>query len=212
MARRSAKSLSELKDFSRPANLTPAARAESTSSSFRSALAQLGPVAPITVAARVTHAPDLPPPLPLQRQADDRAVLHESVTSAFSIDTLLEADDSLSFRQPGVGPEVLRKLRRGDWVIQGELDLHGLRVEAAHTAVQNFLRQAVQNGRRCLRIVHGKGLRSVAGQPVLKGKVKSWLVHRAEVLAFCQARPAEGGSGALLVLLRPRPKPNKLPK
>ncbi|MGH6623990.1 MAG: Smr/MutS family protein, partial [Burkholderiaceae bacterium] len=109
----------------------------------------------------------------------------------------------LSFQRPGVCADVLRKLRRGEWVIQDEVDLHGCRVDEARELLAIFLRETLKQGLRCVRVVHGKGLGSRGRQPVLKGKARTWLAQRDEVIAFCQARPAEGGSGALVVLLRP---------
>jgi DNA-nicking Smr family endonuclease len=97
---------------------------------------------------------------------------------------------------------VLRKLRRGHWIVQAELDLHGLTRTEAHEAVAGFLREALRRARRCVRIVHGKGLGSKNREPVLKGKVRVWLAQRDDVLAFCQAPAAQGGSGAMLVLLK----------
>jgi DNA-nicking Smr family endonuclease len=96
---------------------------------------------------------------------------------------------------------VVRKLRRGGWRIQGQLDLHGLRREDAREALAGFIREAHKAGWRCVRVVHGKGLGSPGKTPVLKGRVHSWLVQKKEVIAFAQARPAEGGAGALMVLL-----------
>ena len=98
---------------------------------------------------------------------------------------------------------MLRKLRRGVWVTQAQLDLHGLRRDEAREQLQIFLREAARTGWRCVRIVHGKGNGSPGRQSVLKSKVKGWLVQRLDVLAFVQARAADGGHGALLVLLRP---------
>lgn len=165
--------------------------------------AEVGTVTPLSIKQRVEH--DRPPhlPIPRQRIEDDQQVLIASVSDEFEIDTLLHTDAELSFRRPGIGPDVLRKLRRGEWVIQGHLDLHGARVDEAREQIGSFLRDAVRRGQRCVRIVHGKGLGSKDRQPVLKGKVRVWLAQRDEVIAFCQARPAEGGSGALVVLLRP---------
>ena len=130
-------------------------------------------------------------------------MLVASVSDEFEIDTLLHTDDELSFRRPGVGPDVLRKLRRGDWVIQDEVDLHGCRTDEARELLAGFLRDAVKRGVRCVRVIHGKGLGSKDKQPVLRGKTRVWLAQRDEVIAFCQARPAEGGGGALVVLLKP---------
>ena len=142
-----------------------------------------------------------PPPVPVQQQLDEQAVMREAISDEFDADTLLDTDEALSFRQPGMGPDVVRKLRRGGWSIQGQLDLHGLRREDAREALGEFLRNATKAGWRCVRVVHGKGLGSPGKTPVLKGRVQSWLVQKKEVLAFAQARPAQGGAGALVVLL-----------
>lgn len=177
-----------------------AARATRAADEFRDAV---GDVTPLTIRARVEHDRPPHPPLPKKRWEDDEQVLVASVSDEFEIDTLLHTDDELSFRRPGVGPDVLRKLRRGDWVIQDEIDLHGCRTDEARELLAGFLRDAVRRGVRCVRVVHGKGLGSQDRQPVLKGKTRVWLAQRDEVIAFCQARPAEGGSGALVVLLKP---------
>ena len=132
--------------------------------------------------------------LELVRQRDDALALPPA---------LLETDEALSFRRADIGPEVVRKLRRGVWAIQAELDLHGLRRDAAREALGAFMRQAERSGLRCVRVIHGKGNGAPGREPVLKGKVKGWLVQRQEVIAFAQARAADGGHGALLVLLRP---------
>ena len=142
-----------------------------------------------------------PAPIPVQQQLDDLAVMREALSDEFDFDTLLDTDDALSFRRPGMGPDVVRKLRRGGWSIQGQLDLHGLRREDAREALSLFIRTAHKTGWRCVRVVHGKGLGSPGKTPVLKGKVQGWLMQKKEVLAFAQARPAEGGAGALVVLL-----------
>ena len=142
-----------------------------------------------------------PAPVPVQQQLDELAVMREAISDEFDADTLLDTDDALSFRRPGMGPDVVRKLRRGGWSIQGQLDLHGLRREDAREALGEFLRDATKAGWRCVRVVHGKGLGSPGKTPVLKGRVQGWLVQKKEVLAFAQARPAQGGAGALVVLL-----------
>jgi DNA-nicking Smr family endonuclease len=174
---------------------------------FKRAVAALGDVKPLAPHGRKQHARPPHPPQPVQRQLDERQVLAQSVSDEIDLESLLDTDEALSYRRPGIGPDVLRKLRRGHWVIQSELDLHGHRVEEARAELAAFLKEAIKRGLRCVRIVHGKGLRSKDRQPVLKGKVRAWLVQRDEVIAFCQARAAEGGSGALIVLLRPTPPP-----
>ncbi|MFM1907494.1 MAG: hypothetical protein RLZZ591_1171 [Pseudomonadota bacterium] len=150
-----------------------------------------------------------PEPLPLQQQKDDEAVLQEAISDEFDVSTLLDVDEHLSFRRPGIGTDITRKLRRGDWSIQRQLDLHGLRTEEAREALGQFIRDVTKQGLRCVRVVHGKGLGSPGKAPVLKSRVHSWLVQKKEILAFVQARPAEGGAGALVVLLQAGPAAQK---
>lgn len=145
-----------------------------------------------------------PRPLPIAKHylADEQAALQESLSDEFTIETLLDTDGDLSFTRPGIGRDVLRKLRSGRWVMQSELDLHGMRRDDAREALGEFVRKAIRQGHRCVRIIHGKGLGSVNKEPVLKSKVRNWLVQKEEILAFCQARAADGGAGALVVLLK----------
>ena len=152
---------------------------------------------------RTNHRLPPPPPVPVQHLRDEQAVLHESLSDEFDITTLLEIDDQLSFRRPGIGSNVAAKLRSGHWSIQAHLDLHGLRSDAARERLGAFLREAWQAGLRCVRVVHGKGHGSPGKTPVLKNKVHAWLVQKDVVLAFVQARPADGGAGAVVVLLKP---------
>ncbi|MDD5332488.1 MAG: Smr/MutS family protein [Rhodoferax sp.] len=142
-------------------------------------------------------------PQAMQYRRDEKAVLREAISDEFDVSTLLDADDLLSFRRPGIGTDVTRKLRRGDWTIQRQIDLHGLRRDEAREHLSFFIREAHKQGIRCVRVVHGKGLGSPGKAPVLKSRVHSWLVQKQEVLAFVQAKPADGGAGALLVLLAP---------
>ncbi|MDM0043737.1 Smr/MutS family protein [Variovorax dokdonensis] len=151
----------------------------------------------------VALAPEPPAPIPFQHQLDEQRVLIESLSDEFDVGTLLDADDAMSFRRPGIGTDVTRKLRAGEWSIQRELDLHGLRSDEAREALARFIRTAHKHGIRCVRVVHGKGLGSPGKQPVLKTKTQRWLIQKNEVLAFVQAKPAEGGAGALVVLLAP---------
>lgn len=162
-----------------------------------------GTVRPLPEQRKTLLKKEQPKPVPVQRQRDEAAALQEALSDAFDASTLLETDELLSYRRPGIGPDVTRKLRRGDWAIQRQLDLHGLRTEDAREALGKFIREARQHGIRCVRVVHGKGLGSPGKTPVLKGRVQSWLVQKQEILAFVQARPAEGGAGALVVLLQP---------
>ena len=163
----------------------------------------VGQVMPLRKPAHAALARPRPPARARQRERDDAAVLVEAISDGFDAESLLDTDDALSFRRRGVGVDVVRKLRRGVWVLQGELDLHGLRRDEARERLSGFLRDAARSGQRCVRIVHGKGHGSPGREPVLKAKVKSWLVQRSEVLAFTYARAADGGHGALIVLLKP---------
>jgi DNA-nicking Smr family endonuclease len=175
-------------------------RAEAESDLFQRAA---GAVNRLPQHGRVHHVPEPPAPIPAQRQLDDQRVLKEAISDEFDASTLLEVDEAMSFRRPGIGIDVARKLRRGHWSIQGEIDLHGLRTDDAREALAAFLREAVRQEWRCVRVVHGKGLGSPGKTPVLKGKVHGWLVQKNEVLAFVQARGDEGGAGAVVVLLKP---------
>jgi DNA-nicking Smr family endonuclease len=163
----------------------------------------IGDVTPLRPHGRHRARSTPPAPDPVSRWRDDDEVLQASVSDEIDVETLLDTDETLSFRQAGIGPDVLRRLRRGHWTIQTQIDLHGHRVDEARHALTGFLRAAVKRGLRCVRVVHGKGLGSKDRVPVLKGKVRAWLAQREEVIAFCQARAADGGSGALIVLLRP---------
>ena len=165
----------------------------------------IGPVKALPARHRPGHRAQLQPaqpaPIPVQQQRDELAVMREAISDEFDVETLLDTDEALSFRRPGMGPDVVRKLRRGGWSIQRQLDLHGLRREDARDTLAAFIREAHKAGMRCVRVVHGKGLGSPGKTPVLKGRVQSWLIQKQEVIAFVQARPAEGGAGALVVLL-----------
>ena len=160
-----------------------------------------GAVQPVPDKRRALLKKEPPAPQPMQYQRDEKAVLVEAISDEFDVGTLLDIDDNLSFRRPGIGSDVTLKLRRGDWAIQRQLDLHGLRRDEAREQLSIFIREAYQHGIRCVRVVHGKGLGSPGKVPVLKSRVHSWLVQKNEVLAFAQAKPADGGAGALVVLL-----------
>ena len=109
--------------------------------------------------------------------------------------------DVLSFARPGVQRREIVRLRRGRFDVEADLDLHGRTIADAVAALSRFLEDSRRGGRRCVRIVHGKGFGSRRG-PVMKAHVDRWLRARSEVLAFCSAIPPHGGTGALYVLLR----------
>jgi len=164
--------------------------------------ASMSDVTPLRSHDRAQHARPLPQPIPAQRQRDDRKTLQESLSHRIPWDAGMETGEELCYLRNGVGAQVLRKLRRAHWVIQDELDLHGLTVDEARELLVGFLNQCIRRGLRCVRIIHGKGLRSKNREPVLKRKVAGWLMQREEILAYCQARQADGGSGAVVVLLK----------
>lgn len=161
----------------------------------------VGVVKPLPDQRKALIKRDPPKPVPTQLELDEQAVLVEAISDGFDASNLLDTDDALSYRRPGIGPDVPRRLRTGEWSIQRQIDLHGLRSDDARDALSGFIREAYRHGIRCVRVVHGKGLGSPGKTPVLKTKVRHWLVQKKEVIAFAQARPAHGGAGALIVLL-----------
>ena len=177
-----------------------AKRKAAASNLFQAAIGKVKPMAP---PQRAALAPAPPPPIPKQQQLDDAAALQEAISDEVDVTTLLDTDDNLSFRRPGVGTDVTQKLRKGKWSIQKQIDLHGYRSDEAREALGAFIRESHKQGIRCVRVVHGKGLGSPGKAPVLKDKVHKWLVQKSEVVAFVQAQPAQGGAGALVVLLQP---------
>lgn len=173
---------------------------------------EIGDVSPLKASARAVHDRAAPPAVAVQTRRDERAVLAEAISDEFDPEVLLDTDESLSYCRPGIGHEVVRKLRRGHWIVQAQLDLHGMRRDEAREALAEFIRETVKRGLRCIRVIHGKGLGSAGKEPVLKAKVRAWLVQKAEVIAFCQARERDGGAGAVLVLLQPASPPKSPPR
>ncbi len=164
---------------------------------FREAVADAVPL----THGRVTPHRDPPPPRPLKREQDEQQVLDDMLSG--DIDPAeLETGEELLYSRPGLQHSVLKKLRRGQYAVEAELDLHGLRVDEARQTLTAFLHHALDKHLKTVRIIHGKGHGSLHKQPVLKGKVNHWLRQRIEVLAFCSARPVDGGTGAIYVLLR----------
>ncbi len=165
---------------------------------FRDAMAGVAPI----FSDRIQPTPPTPPPIPRQHNIDECAALNESIACPDLLDLHLEGGDEAAWSCTGIDRRVLRDLRRGKWVTQAHLDLHGCDRHLARSELAAFLGECMAHSNRCVRIVHGKGLRSPGREPVLKRLVLGWLTQRSEVLAFCQARAAEGGAGAVIVLLR----------
>ncbi|MFO1371946.1 MAG: Smr/MutS family protein [Candidatus Competibacteraceae bacterium] len=164
---------------------------------FRQAI---GPVKPLhcdRIEPVLTH----PAPFPRFTLADEQQVLADMVSDYFE-PAELDTGEELYYRRDGVQQAVLRKLRRGQFRVGAVLDLHGMTVATAKDALATFLRGAHRESLSCVRIIHGKGNGSRHRGPVLKQKINHWLRQRDEVLAFCSARPMDGGTGAIYVLLR----------
>lgn len=151
---------------------------------------------------RARLAPPRPWPEPRQTLEDQRQVLADSLSDHIPWYDSMESGEELLFLRNGLSRQVLKNLRRGHWVIQSEIDLHGHTSIEARQQLVLFLNECRHAGLRCVRVIHGKGLGSKNREPVLKFKTANWLMQRDEVLAFCQARAVDGGGGALIVLLK----------
>lgn len=143
-------------------------------------------------------------PLPRQRVLDDARVLEDMLSDEYRIADV-ETGDELFFARAGLQHNVIRKLRRGQYSIEWELDLHGMTVAEARAALLHFFRDCQRHHHaRCVRIVHGKGHGSANKIPILKNRLNNWLRQIDDVLAFCSARAVDGGTGAVYVLLKRR--------
>ncbi len=156
-------------------------------------------VRPLRARTPPPHQPRARPHARFTR-ADRAAVLRESLDT-HAADAEQFAGEALVFHRPQVSAAVLRRLRRGEYRVQREIDLHGMTVVEAKLALREFLVHALEERVRCVRIVHGKGLRSGHRGPVLKAAVNTVLRRTGAVLAYVSARPVDGGTGAVYVLL-----------
>ena len=164
---------------------------------FREAIGEVRRIDPVTPRPAAAK----PAPHPHMLDADEAAVPGELLQMAFD-PALLEIGEELSYLRDGYAPKLLRQLKRGQFSVQDDLDLHQMNAAAAQSSIVTFLAEARRRGLRCVRIVHGKGLRSRAAGPVLKGLTDRMLRRRDDVIAFASARPALGGTGAVVVLLK----------
>ena len=164
---------------------------------FRDAVGRVRPL-------KSTRAPQpvrpRPRPEPTQARLDEARVLGELLTHPF--DPAIEAGDEISYLKVGQPRRLLQRLRAGQFSVRAEIDLHEMSSKVAAEAIRLFLDDCRREGELCVRIVHGKGLRSRAQGPVLKRLTDGLLRRRADVLAFTSARPAQGGTGAVIVLLQ----------
>jgi len=161
--------------------------------------AAVGDVSPLPDPGRIKPSPRRVLPI-AQRSAHEAPNVPDLLSDHVPHDS--PADNELGFLRPGVAAQTLRRLRRGHWPIQDEVDLHGMDRDAARTYLVSFLNSCHERKTKCVRIIHGKGLSSKNKQPVLKQLVRNWLIQRLDVLAFVPAQAAEGGSGAVIVLLK----------
>lgn len=161
---------------------------------------EVGRVNPLTHDLVDPHLPR-PPARARFRERDERQALHDSLSDQYD-PADIETGDELWYARPGLQQRTLKRLRRGQFALQAECDLHGLTVIEARQAVGQFLQECLSHGLRCVRVIHGKGLGSHQRLPILKGKLSGWLRQRDEVLAFCSARPVDGGTGAVYLLLK----------
>ncbi len=166
---------------------------------FRAEMADVRKARPVN---RVEHDTPRPKPLPVKRIEDDKLVVAEMLSDEGSWQDFNETGNAESYLREGLPRDVLRRLKRGEWVVQGEVDLHGVNVETARALVGELLQRARRQGLRCVKIIHGKGLRSQSGEAILRAKVRKGLMLRDDVLAYADARPSDGGSGAVVVLLK----------
>ncbi|MBL8465308.1 MAG: Smr/MutS family protein [Thauera sp.] len=164
--------------------------------------AVVGNARPVADRNRVELDRPQPAPAPLKREEDERAALDESLAAPLTFEDRLDMGDEAAFLRTGLPRRVLTDLRRGRWVLQDQIDLHGLTRDEARAALADFLHDALAQGKRCIRVIHGKGHGSPGKVSILKQLSRGWLAQREEILAFCQAGPHDGGGGALLVLLR----------
>jgi DNA-nicking Smr family endonuclease len=165
-------------------------------------LAAVDGATPLPRPDRVSFEAPKPSPRPRQRERDEAAVLGELLHAPLAVDDWLDLGGADSFLRSGLPRTLLRDLRRGRWSIQNHVDLHGMNRHEAHEEVAVFLSESMAEGRRCLRIVHGRGNGSPGREAILRQLVKVWLSRCQEVLAFCHAPPCDGGDGALWVLLK----------
>ena len=164
---------------------------------FREAIGEVRPFDPV----ELPPATRKPEPRAHMFEADEAAVPGQLLEMAFD-PGLIEVGEELSYLRDGYPPKLLRQLKRGQYSVQDDIDLHHMNAAAAQATIVDFLAEAHRNGLRCVRIVHGKGLRSKAAGPVLKVLTDRMLRRRDDVVAFASARPAQGGTGAVVVLLK----------
>lgn len=160
----------------------------------------IGEVRPID-SNRIVHNKPKPHAIPRQTQRDELQVMETLAIGPMELEDM-QPGDVLSYAQPGIQKQVFKKLKRGQYSVGAELDLHGMNRMEAQTSLAEFISHSRERAIRCVRIIHGKGHGSSNHGPVIKPLVNSWLRRREDVLAFTSARPVDGGTGAIYVLLK----------
>ena len=151
---------------------------------------------------RIHHAPLRPKPIPKRFVHNEQQALADSLSDHFIPAYALESDEELLYLRNGHSPDILSKLRRGHWPVQAAIDLHGMISDEARLYVSTFISDCKNRGIRCVRIVHGKGFGSRNREPVIKNRLRGWLMQKEEVIAYTAAKKQDGGSGAVIVLLK----------
>jgi DNA-nicking Smr family endonuclease len=180
------------KSSKKPSNIS-----EEDSALFRAAVGNIKPLQQDSIVINKPK-PSVPP---ARHEKDERPQMQALIDSEYD-ENLLERGDELLFSRPDVQKATFRKLRRGQFTIEDELDLHGLTVEMARTVLSDFLVDCHMQSLRCVQIIHGKGIGSEQKQPIIKNKVNNWLRQRDDVMAFCSAQQRDGGTGAIYLLLK----------
>ena len=167
---------------------------------FKQAVKDVKPLKIKSLKAEVQSKKPKPKPIAHKLIEDEQKVLRDSLSDEFFDN--IESGEALSYLKKNHSPDILRKLKKGYWVIQKSIDLHGLISEEAKIYIVNFIAECKKRKIRCIKIIHGKGLRSANKEPVLRNKVKNWLAQKDEVIAYVEAPRHDGGSGAVIVLLK----------
>lgn len=157
-------------------------------------------VAPLPATDKIAYHGSKTPPVPRKKNHPEQATTADTLSDHIALE--MAAGDAWSYARPGMSLQTLRRLRRGYWGIQDNLDLHGFTRDESRQKLSAFLDSCAQQKFRCVRVIHGKGLSSKNREPVLKTRIGNWLIQRADVLAFCQAKAEDGGGGAVLILLK----------
>ena len=163
---------------------------------FRQTIGKVRPVNNDKILLNTEHKPK-----PYPKKMTSPLTCPLTLSTEYDLDKV-GLEDSLSYTAPGLQTAVLKKLRKGFFGLDAEIDLHGLTSNSAQQQLLQFLHDCTYNGCRCIHIIHGKGYRSTDQYPVLKNNLNLWLRRHQQVLAFCSASPKDGGTGAIFVLLR----------